>query len=213
MSEALTDVVAVVETRLTHDLHRRATTLLSDAAADRAVPLSALAELRDFLVQNLHHHHESEDDELWPLITAVAPDAGKGLADLGDEHDELDRKLDALAAVPLESDDDRAALHGTAVAVRDLIHQHLEHEEPVLFPALREHLPAESWAKFSQHVIATAPPIAPHLMVGFFDQVGTPEEVDVVLSGLPEPVRPLLPTLRQQGAEALHVLAGAGAPA
>ncbi|WP_326565654.1 hemerythrin domain-containing protein [Amycolatopsis rhabdoformis] len=213
MSEALTDAVAVVETRMVHELHRRATTLLTEAAARPEVALPALAELRDFLVQNLHHHHQTEDDELWPLITAVAPDAGKGLVGLEGEHDELDRKLDALAAVPLESDAHRGSLREAAAAVRDLVHLHLEHEEPVLFPALREHLPAETWATFSQHVIDTAPPIAPHLMVGFLDQAGTPEEVDLVLSGLPAPVRPMLPALRQQGEQALLALAGTGAPA
>jgi hemerythrin-like domain-containing protein len=211
MSESLVDIVAIIETRLVHDLHRRATTLLADAAVDPSVPLPALAELCDFLVRNLHHHHESEDNELWPLITAVAPDAGKGLADLIDEHDELDHKLDLLGAVSIQGDEDRANLREAALAVRDLVHRHLDHEEPILFPALREYLPAERWAQFSKHVIETTPPVAPHLMVGFFDEVGTPEEAELILSGLPDSLKSLVPALREQGKQALQILAGSGA--
>ncbi|MFE2138245.1 hemerythrin domain-containing protein, partial [Streptomyces sp. NPDC059466] len=89
-----TDVPAVVETRLAHDVHRVATTLLAEAALDASVPLDATAQLRDFLVANLRHHHHTEDDDLWPRITAKAPAAAQALDSLTDEHDELDTALD-----------------------------------------------------------------------------------------------------------------------
>lgn len=60
-------------------------------------------------------------------------------------------------------------------------------------------------------MIATTPPVAGHLMVGFLDEVGTPAEVELVLSGLPEPVRPLVPAMRLQAAADLGVLRGTGA--
>ncbi|MGJ6967712.1 hypothetical protein ACSDR0_37950 [Streptosporangium sp. G11] len=56
--------------------------MLAEAAVRPSVPLGALAELREFLVANLHHHHESEDEQLWPLLAAVARQAAAGLADL-----------------------------------------------------------------------------------------------------------------------------------
>jgi hemerythrin-like domain-containing protein len=201
--------VAVTETRLSHDMHREATSLLVEAAGRPSVPSAALAELRDFLVANLHHHHESEDGLLWPLITTVAPEVAEPLAALSTEHDQLDATLDALGSVPIADGTDRAALTQAATAVRDLVRHHLEQEEPLLFPALRTHLSPEAWDDFSQKVIATSPPQGAHLLIGFFDEVGTPEEVQLVLDRLPEPVRPLIPQMRRQARAALDVLRSA----
>ncbi|RVX45817.1 hemerythrin-like domain-containing protein [Nonomuraea polychroma] len=203
------EAVAVTETRLIHAFHRRATTLLSEAALRPSVPLAALAELREFLVQNLRHHHATEDHQLWPMIAAVAPEAAAQLAALSEEHDALDAALDALEAAPSREDGDRPGLQRAAEAVRALVHRHLEHEEPILFPALREHISPDEWTAFSREVVATSPSAAAHLIVGFLDQVGTPEEVALVLSGLPEPAQRFVPVMRDQAHAALAVLSGA----
>jgi iron-sulfur cluster repair protein YtfE (RIC family) len=220
-SLASEDSIAVVDTRLVHEVHRVGTSLLADAAADPAVPAAALAQLRDFLVANVRHHHETEDEELWPLVAAAAPDAAAALDALSEEHRRLDKALDALAAVALgdgsagdegagdaDAGDARLALREAAVEVRDAVHGHLAAEEPVLLPALRERITDAQWKDFSQRVIATTPPVAGHLMIGFLDEVGTPAEVETVLAGLPEPVRPLLDGMRKQAADDLRTLRG-----
>ncbi|MGC8919874.1 hemerythrin domain-containing protein [Streptomyces sp. PG2] len=211
-SLASEDPIAVVDTRLVHEVHRVGTSLLAEAAADPAVPPAALARLRDFLVANVRHHHETEDEELWPLLTAAAPGAASALGALSEEHRRLDKALDALAAVALGDEggagDARLALREAAVEVRDAVHGHLAAEEPVLLPALRERITDAQWKDFSQRVIATTPPVAGHLMIGFLDEVGTPAEVETVLAGLPEPVRPLLDGMRTQAADDLRTLRG-----
>ncbi|MEV4085743.1 hemerythrin domain-containing protein [Nonomuraea fuscirosea] len=204
-----TEATAVIETRLIHRFHRRAATLLTEAAVLSSVPVPALAELREFLVKNLRHHHETEDRLLWPMIAAVAPQTAERFAILSEEHDELDAALDALEAVPVQEEADRPRLERAAEAVRSLVHRHLEHEEPLLFPALREHVSPEQWATFAREVIATSPPEAAHLIVGFLDQVGTQEEVALVLSALPEPAQQFVPAMRDQAHAALAVLSGA----
>ncbi|MFD7440885.1 hemerythrin domain-containing protein [Streptomyces sp. NPDC059909] len=222
---------AVVETRLVHEVHRVATTLLAEAAVRPSVPLGALVQLRDFLVVNLRHHHETEDEDLWPRIVAAAPATEHALDALSEEHERLDAALDLLAAVAVSGDEAeggageagsaglgdggvvdavRAALRDAAVAVRDTVHDHLAREEPILFPALRDHISPEDWQDFAQRVIATTPPVAGHLMVGLLDEVGTPAEVELVLASLPEPVRPLLPAMRRQATDDLRILRGAG---
>ncbi|MFD7445033.1 hemerythrin domain-containing protein [Streptomyces sp. NPDC059909] len=229
--ESSKESAAVVETRLAHQVHRVATTLLAEAAARPSVPLGALAQLRDFLVANLRHHHEAEDEDLWPRIVTAASATEHELGVLSEEHERLDAALDLLAAVNMTGDEVedganeavgtglggggavdgvRAALRDAAVAVRDTVHDHLAHEEPVLFPALRDHISPEDWQDFAQRVIATTPPVAGHLMVGLLDEVGTPAEVELVLAGLPEPVRPLLPAMRRQATEDLRILRGTG---
>ncbi|MFG3662584.1 hemerythrin domain-containing protein [Streptomyces sp. NPDC047706] len=207
---------AVVETRVVHEVHRVATTLLAEAAVRPSVPLDALAQLRDFLVGNLRHHHETEDHDLWPRIVAAAPALATALDGLSEEHEALADALDALAGVNLnghENDtgaDVRAALRDAAETVRGIVHDHLAHEEPLLLPALRDHVSPAAWQDFAQRVIATTPPVAGHLMVGFLDEAGSPDEVELVLAGLPEPVRPLLPAMRRQAADDLRILRGTG---
>ncbi|MFF7717564.1 hemerythrin domain-containing protein [Streptomyces sp. NPDC007988] len=226
-TESASESASVIETRLAHEVHRVATTLLAEAATRPSVPLAALAQLRDFLVANLRHHHEAEDKDLWPRIVAAAPATEHALDALSDEHERLDAALDQLAAVNMSGDEVgdgvgeaggtglgvggvtdgvRAALQDAAVAVRDTVHDHLDREEPILFPALRDHISADDWQDFAQRVIATTPPVAGHLMIGFLDEVGTPAEVELVLAGMPEPVRPLLPAMRRQATDDLRIL-------
>ncbi|WP_323746479.1 hemerythrin domain-containing protein [Catenulispora pinisilvae] len=213
---------AVIDTRLTHEVHRVATTLLAEAAVETSVPPAALLALRDFLVASLRHHDQAEDDDLWPRIIAVAPDTADTLHALSAEHEQLKAALDALSDVAMTvggeamttdgaaSEADRTALRQAAIAVRDLVHEHLAHEEPILLPALREHISPAAWDEFTQKVISTAPPVGGHLMIGFLTEVGTPAEVEAVLAGVPEPMRPLLPALRAQAADDIRGLRGAG---
>lgn len=197
---------AVVETRLVHDLHRRVSSVLAEAAAHPAASAAALAEVRDFLVAQLETHHKCEDNILWPMIEHRAPGAAEPLARLSGEHDQLDAALDALAAAPVD-EPGRTALVDSAVAVRDLVHAHLENEEPILLPALREHVSEEAWEDFARQVRATTPDVGTHLLVGFLEQVGAPEEVEIILRDVPAPVRA---ALREQAQETLGRMMAAG---
>ncbi|MFE2972809.1 hemerythrin domain-containing protein [Streptomyces sp. NPDC059340] len=206
MSTNPPESAGIVETRLLHKMHRAATSLLADAAQRDNAPSAALAELRDFLVAALRHHHESEDDVLWPQLIAADPVAGAVLSELSTEHDALDAALDALAVAPVQDDADRAVVAAAAAGVRDLVHQHLEHEEPELFPALAAHMSDEAWTEFSRAVIASAPPVGAHLNLGFFEQVGTPAELAVVTANLPQALLPLVPAMREQAKATLNSL-------
>jgi hemerythrin-like domain-containing protein len=206
MASHRVDTPAVVETRLVHDGQRRATSLLADVVADGAVPASAVAELRDFVVASLDHHHRSEDDGLWPLLTAAAPELADALDGLSREHDALDAALDELGGVVMDGVAGGPAI-AAAVAVRDMVHEHLSHEEPVLLPALRAHVTDEQWAAFSRRTVETAPRRGTHLLVGLLDEVGTAEQVGLLLRHLPPQARDALPIVRLQGRSALTALA------
>ena len=198
---------AIAETRLLHKLHRASTSLLAEAAERDSSSPAALAELRDFLVAALRHHHESEDDVLWPQLLAADPAAGAGLIELSAEHDALDAALDRLAAASVPG----PQLVSAAVEVRDLVHEHLEREEPVLFPALAAHMSDQAWASFSGAVIASAPPVGAHLNIGFFEQVGTPAELAAVAANLPPAALEAVPAMREQARVTLESL-GASTP-
>jgi hemerythrin-like domain-containing protein len=201
-----TDTLAVVETRLIHQMHRAATSLLAGAAASPLAPPGQLAELRDFLVAALHHHHETEDSLLWPTLCAAVPDAAAALDGLSHEHEKLDAALHALAAAPVPETGKREQLAVAAAAVRDLVHQHIDHEEPILFPALRSHLSEQEWLAFSQKVVATSPQQGAHLQVGLMQEAGSPEDLQTVLTHLPKPLQEAIPALSQQAQSTLQAL-------
>ncbi|MGV9346929.1 hypothetical protein ACWDSD_19330 [Streptomyces spiralis] len=94
----------------------------------------------------------------------------------------------------------RAALHAAAVEVRDTVPDRPVDEDPI---------PAD-WEEFSRRAITGTPPAAGHLMIGLLDEIGSAEEVALVLEGLPESILRLLPDMRRQAANDLHILRGAG---
>jgi hypothetical protein len=200
MTRHTDDPPAVVETRVVHDTHRRATSLLADAIGRDGTPVEVVASFREFVVAMLRHHHEREDRDLWPLLVAAEPSLAGPLAGLSREHDRLDEALDRLAADPAPD---------VAAAVRDLVHEHLAHEEPLLFPALRDHLTDAAWGEFSKRAIATAPPVGTHLLVGLFHRVASDGEVEVILRNLPPDAAARVPAMRAEAERTFEVLAGA----
>lgn len=192
------DSPAVAETRVVHDAQRLATSLLAAAPPD--APREVLNDFSDFVVAMLSHHHESEDADLWPLLRAASPELDEPLGRLSDEHVRLESALDHLA-------EQRSS--GAAVAVRDLVLEHLTHEEPILFPALRRDLSADAWEAFSTRTVASSPQQGAHFFVGLFHAVASPAEVELVLRHLPAEVKGLLPTMRAQADETLRLLQGA----
>ena len=183
--------------------------MLADALEARSAPRAALVELRDFVVASLDHHHRSEDNDLWPLLTGAAPELGDALASLSVEHEQLDVALHDLSAVPIDAADAVAA----ARRVRDRVHTHLSHEEPVLFPALRAHITDQQWASFSQRTIASTPPVGTHLFIGLFDEVGSADDVELVLRSLPPEAQARVPEMRVLAAATLAKLERAIEPA
>ena len=202
--------LAVTEMKLIHDVHRAATSLLADSAARPGASPAELGELRDFVVAALHHHHQTEDDLLWPVLEAADPEVAAGLSELSAEHERLDTALAALNAAGMSAGEPGTPLSAAAETVRALVHQHLAHEEPATFPALRL-LSDEQWADFSRGAVATAPAAGIHLQIGFMDEVGEPGDVAAVLAGLPAPAVLALPAMRSQAQATLAALrAGAG---
>jgi nicotinamidase-related amidase len=87
---------SIVEMRLAHDVHRLASRVLADSATRPDAPAAALRQVRDFLVTTLRHHHMSEDEQLWPLVTSLVPATAEALEALTEEHELLEAALTEL---------------------------------------------------------------------------------------------------------------------
>jgi hypothetical protein len=102
----------------------------------------------------------------------------------------------------------RGALADAAAEVRDLVHRHLRHEEPVLFPALRDHVSAQQWTEFADYVRSTDTTVGPHLAFGFIDLAATPQDADRFFDTFPAQVRDeVLPAMRRQAHATIDLLA------
>jgi hemerythrin-like domain-containing protein len=196
---------AVVETRVVHDSQRRATSLLVDVVSQPGAPAEAVLELRDYVVAALQHHHESEDHDLWPRLRAAAPHLAGGLDALSDEHEHLDAALGRLRSAPVDQPADANAV-AAALAVRDLVHEHLAHEEPLLFPALSGHLSDGEWDEFSQQTVASAPHVGLDLLVEMLYESGSDDDVDLILRHLPPAARDAIPDRRRLARSTLAAL-------
>ena len=151
-------VADILGIRLAHramraDLHRL-TALARDVAAGR-VPrtpgrAAAIAGYVALTCDSIHHHHESEDDLLWPVLAASAG-SHVDLAELSDDHAALDPKLDriraaarALAARP-GSEDAAGELARGLAELRDLLDEHIEEEEKAIFPVIERYVSVRDW--------------------------------------------------------------------
>ncbi|MEV8515263.1 hemerythrin domain-containing protein [Dactylosporangium sp. NPDC051484] len=109
------------------------------------------------LCDGIHHHHQAEDDVLWPVLRETAG-AEVDLAELTDDHRQLDPLLDrvraeaaALAATP----GDREAagrLSDSLAMLRDLLDEHIDDEERTLFPVIRRYVTHEQWQRVENAV-------------------------------------------------------------
>jgi hypothetical protein len=198
---------AMAATLLAHKVYRRATTLLVEGANSTGVPQDALRQLRDFVVAEVHYHHQAEDNLVWPLIEAADPGAAKTLSQLTGDHRSLACALDLLSRVVIGPDGDRRALDRVARVVQAELHGHLAAEELLIMPFLVAHISDPAWADLSRTIVANAPTEHAHLMFGLLNEVGTRDEVARIVAELPAPARALLPDLRSAGLATLAAIA------
>ncbi len=108
------------------------------------------AAIRDFVVQfcdGIHHHHTAEDDTLWPVLVRSAG-AEVDLSDLTEDHSELDPLLDEIKARA----DDPAKLAEPLARLADLLDEHIEEEERVIFPIIQRYVSVEEWERVESEV-------------------------------------------------------------
>lgn len=131
-------------------------------AAVRGTPLghaevwSALARRWDFFAEVLHHHHQIEDDHIWPVLVARAAAADRlddvaTLEAMEAEHEVIDPSLAACGAgfhamAQEPSADRRNALDVHVTALHEALTLHLAHEERGALPLVQRTMTAAEWA-------------------------------------------------------------------
>ena len=110
--------------------------------------------------REVEHHHLREDDVVWPALLAGEPVFGESLDALEADHHALDATMaDTHTALQALVDDlaTRPEAVASAEALAQLLHDHLDREEAVMFPAMAHVFTAESFAVLEQELLKATP--------------------------------------------------------
>lgn len=117
---------------------------------------TALAGRWDFFAEILHHHHQIEDDHIWPVLVARATaehrlDDVATLEAMEAEHEVIDPSLAAcgagfVAMTKQPSADQRNALDIHVTALHEALTTHLAHEERGALPLVQRTMTVAEWA-------------------------------------------------------------------
>ncbi|MEV6416045.1 hemerythrin domain-containing protein [Kribbella sp. NPDC051718] len=149
------------------------------------------------IVSSLHHHHEGEDDLLWPPLLATATLEKDLIHRMESQHaalstalDQIDKLAPAWAATANQADRD-----ALATAVRDastILEEHMGEEEQQILPLVRQYLTAEQWNKLGERGAKSIEDKRKRLLfLGMILEECSPEEERDFLKKMPAPVRVL----------------------
>src|SRR4051794_26540380 len=142
-----------------HAAMRRDANRLPRAAAAVRTPADAAALGRwyELFRQTIEHHHEREDDLIWPELLRRDPSFEVEHAGLVDDHHDLDTALAAVTtaladrASGVVATNDAAA--ASAAALGELLVDHLAREEDAAFGRIANEFTAEEWAALERRML------------------------------------------------------------
>ncbi|MEU4965917.1 hemerythrin domain-containing protein [Streptomyces smyrnaeus] len=139
---------------------------------------TALRDYVDRIFQLIEHHHEGEDDFLWPKLRERGADE-EALALMTAEHEELTKVLRAWHATSRRLGTDETAPVELAAQTKELREQLTKHagdEERELSGRLAPALDSRVWKGFATHMRKTAPGWTLRFMPAWLLSVAGPGE-------------------------------------
>jgi iron-sulfur cluster repair protein YtfE (RIC family) len=188
----------VQEMVIVHRMFRREYRLASVlvrgvAAGDRTRAAVVAAHLSE-LTAMLHHHHQGEDDLVWPRLHARTPISSELVHRMESQHGQvggllgqLDELLPAWAAEPGLGQ--RESLAETLDALASALEAHLDEEEREILPLVEQHLTAAEWNELGERAVAAIPKARMLVLLGYILEGTSPSERQTMLGVLPPPVR------------------------
>lgn len=150
----------LVHTAMLHDVQRLADLAERIAAGATDVSRDRAHAIRDYvrlLFAAITHHHEGEDEIVWPVISERVADP-TAMAQLSVDHQQLDPLFDEvlIAAERLTVDPtSRLAADELAGWMRRLatgLDAHIALEEQIVFPVLREQVPQDEYEQMEERI-------------------------------------------------------------
>jgi hemerythrin-like domain-containing protein len=162
-----------------------------------------LADHIDFAVGMLHHHHESEDQLLYPLLIERAPEEAATTERIEHQHRDVTAAIDAVTSAgalwrgqPSGSTGEQLA--SALDALNATLEPHLDDEEQQVVPLAAVTLTRHEWEAMGEAARASIP--RSRMPVAFGMLLEPLDEADraYMKAQLPAPVRLLFPILIQR---------------
>lgn len=166
-------------------------------SADR---VAFLADHIGFSLEMLHHHHESEDELLYPILLQRAPDQAESIQAIDSEHDAIGVALDQARAAcaawrAAPSAETGEALAAALESLNTTTQPHLDHEENVIVPLAARVVSKQEWEAVGAHSRSAIPKDRMPIAFGMICEPLSPADAAYMRSHLPGPVRLLYPLL------------------
>jgi Hemerythrin HHE cation binding domain len=151
-----------------------------------------------FLVDSLTHHHETEDELLWPLLLDRVPEGVAPMVTLMEiQHHELHGLLEKARAQSAAWANDPTAANREALArtlddVGKALDEHLLAEETHMLPLAATTVSQEEWQRLGAAGTAAIPRDKRMLALGTMRYVAPPELVARIEADIPRLLRPLV---------------------
>lgn len=162
-------------------------------AGDRA-RAAVLVEFLGQLTTALHHHHEGEDELMWPLLLDRAPVDSALILRMEEQHERIaelyrgaDRTAAAFAADPTSAA--RDALADVLTDLNDALGEHLHDEEAHILPLVERVITVPEWQALAERGRAGIPKDKQLVFLGFLLDANTPERGRAMLAASPAPAR------------------------
>lgn len=193
--------MTITDTRdmvLVHRVFRREFRLLplmvrGVAGADIASAGPVARHAREML-DALHHHHENEDELLWPrLLERAPPDAGL-VARMEAQHGAIGEIFRRVGAVLPDwqrtaGAQDRESLAGDLGELHARLVEHLDEEEQHVLPVVARTVTESEWAELAERGFKAMPKDRALVFLGHILEEASPQERARFLRRVPPPVR------------------------
>lgn len=159
----------------------------ADVARHRAVCQHAVE-----MLDALHHHHEGEDELLWPRLMTRAPEAAALAREMISEHEAVGAAMRRSRASlqtwsrpgsdGKELADELSTVHGSLCA-------HLDREEAEVLPLVGDNISEEEWAELADRGFGAMPKSRALVFLGHILEEADEDERTRFLHKVPPPVR------------------------
>ena len=142
----------------------------------------------------LRGHHEGEDELLWPKLIERAPEEADTIRRIAAQHDNVLTSLDlAETRLGVWREDPRldngAQLAAALATLGAVLATHLDEEERTILPLAARHITAPEWGALPAHGMQHFSGDKRWLVLGLVQEQMRPEQIDVMESHMPPPVR------------------------
>ena len=181
------------------DLAERIAAGATDISRDRA---HAIRDYLRLLFTVIGHHHEGEDEIVWPVIADRVADA-TAMTQLSVDHQQLDPLFDAvlIASERLTVEPtSRLAADELAGWMRRLatgLDAHVALEERIVFPVLRDQLPVAEYEQMERRIRKEGSLVDLAFVVPWMAAVATQDQQERALAKAGRPFRVLLAVTRR----------------